>query len=70
MEKELYTLKDPKVGLEIDGVRYGANQLTKEKVLALINRQSAYGKYFHLPEAVKVKKRINQEKDKSKDKKS
>ncbi len=55
MEKELYTLKDPKMGLEIDGIRYGANQLTKEKVLALINRQSAYAKYFYLPEAEKKK---------------
>jgi hypothetical protein len=63
MEKELYTLKDPTMGLEIDGVRYGANQLTKEKVLALINRESAYGQYFHLPEAEKkkVKKIKNKE---------
>ena len=65
MEKELYTLKDPKMGLELDGVRYGANQLNKEKVLVLINREPAYGQYFHLPEAEKKKKE-----KKSKDKKS
>lgn len=62
MEKELFTLKDPKMALEIDGQRYGPNQLNKEKVLALINREPAYGKYFHLPEA--EKKKIKKPKDK------
>lgn len=55
------------MGLEIDGVRLGANQLTKEKVISLINRQSAYGKYFHLPEAEKPKKKSRNE-SKNKDK--
>ena len=53
------------MGLEIDGVRYGPNQLTREKVIELINRESAYGKYFHLPEAKKAKP-----KDKPKNKRS
>lgn len=67
MEKEterLYTLKDPAMGLEIDGSRYGPNQLTKDKVIGLINREPAYGKYFHLPEAAKPKKKLKN-KDKS-----
>lgn len=63
MEKELFTLKDPTMGLEIDGVRYGANQLTKKKILELINRNANYGQYFHLPESKKKPK-------KSKDKKN
>ncbi len=67
MEKELYTLKNPKTGLEIDGVRYGANQLTKEKVLSLIKRESAYGQYFHLPLSKKEQKQVTK-KLKNKDK--
>jgi len=53
MEKELYTLKDPSMGLEINGVRLGANQLTKKKVIELINSNASYGRYFHLPKAKK-----------------
>jgi len=66
MEKELFTLKDPTMGLEIDGVRYGPNQLTKKKVMELINRNANYGQYFHLPEAVKKKKEEKPKKIKEK----
>jgi len=67
MEKELYTLKDPSMGLEINGVRLGANQLTKKKVIELVNRQSAYAKYFNMPVAEKPKKKSKNE-SKNKDK--
>ena len=66
MENKLFTLKDPKTGLEIDGTRYGANQLTKEKVLALINREPAYGQYFHLPLSKKEQKAEKKLKNKDK----
>ncbi len=67
MENKLYTLKNPNKVLEIDGTRYGANQLTKEKVLSLIKRDSAYGQYFNLPLSKKEQKQITK-KLKNKDK--
>ena len=66
MENKLFTLKNPKMGLEIDGTRFGANQLTKEKVLALINRDSTYGQYFHLPLSKKEQKQEKKLKNKDK----
>ena len=65
MQKEPYTLKDPTTVLEIDGMRYGAGSLTKEKIIALVSRDSAYAQYFHFPQAEKPKK---EKKEKPKDK--
>ena len=64
MEKEPFTLKDPKTVLEIDGVRYGAGQLTPEKVRELIARDSAYSQYFNFPQTGKPKKKSRNEKSK------
>lgn len=68
MEKQLYTLKDHSMGLEIDGVRLGANQLTREKVIKLIDSNASYGRYFHLPKAKKGVAPKSKEKPKNKDK--
>ncbi len=58
---ELFTPKDPATRFEINNKLVSAGQMTKEQVIALINKNSNYSKYFHVPES--KKKRITKNKE-------